>query len=561
MKVGDVILQKYEIEELISGDGTSRKGMSNLYKARDRNLGSAWAIKEIIMNPDGKISKSQASIIKEAQIMRKLNHPSIPRIVSIEKLLDSNGTNKIVIIMDWVDGRSVGEWIRSGKQLGIERSLAIIKAVCGVTSYLHTRPQPIFYRDMKPENIMYDAHSKRVMLLDFGISVELKEENPVIEFMDRMGTKGYYDPLSLGLSKKEKEQGVKERRFDLRSDIYSLGWTMFHILTGIHPYSYQKSKKQQKLEITRDIREYNPSFSDSLAKIIIKATEPNPKKRYQSVEELLVALEDIEKTENGSHEILKRRVRTTFAIGAIGVALMLASYIPYKAYQNDQKSTYEELLVRANRSADIEDIQKVIELKPSDIGNYFSLLESIKADGMFSKDEEELLLELLTPNTKEIEANTRFKELSFEIGKLYWLYSEEKDSQEKASRWFKEAKGYNELADVYYSIGSFPTEITKAANEGSDSGKYKKQWDLLTSVQGQSELVELQVASALVYLVETYPYRLKSDGISVDTMKAEMEVIKNLASSVASNDSRASIIASKLLEQMEEAEKAIGGFE
>ena len=151
MKVNDIVLNKYIITKIISGDGTNRRGMSNLYKAKDKDLGIYWAIKEIIKNPDGTISLQQRSLIREAQIMRKLQHPSIPRIVSIEQLAD-----RVLIIMDWADGRSVGEWIRSSGAMPLQRGLNIIKTVCGVVGYLHSRPTPIFYRDMKPENIMYD---------------------------------------------------------------------------------------------------------------------------------------------------------------------------------------------------------------------------------------------------------------------------------------------------------------------------------------------------------------------------------------------------------------------
>ena len=185
MKVDDVILNKYRIVRIVSGDGTNKRGMSNLYKAQDRDLGIHWAIKEIIKNSDGTVSIQQSALIREAQIMRKLQHPSIPRIVSIEQLPD-----RILIVMDWVDGKSVGDWLRTSGAMTPARGVSIIKSVCGVLSYLHNRPTPIFYRDMKPENIMYDPNTKRVMLLDFGISVEVDPNKPI---KDRLGTKGYFD--------------------------------------------------------------------------------------------------------------------------------------------------------------------------------------------------------------------------------------------------------------------------------------------------------------------------------------------------------------------------------
>ena len=213
MKVNDLVLGKYRIIKVVSGEGLEKSGMSNLYKAQDKDLGTYWAIKEIMRNSDGTISLQQASLVKEAQIMRKLQHMSIPRIVSIEYLPD-----RIIIVMDWADGRSVGEWIRSSGAMPMQRGLNIVKTICSVLGYLHSRQPAIFYRDMKPENIMFDPSSKKVMLLDFGISVEVDPTQPI---PDSVGTKGYYDKYSIKPTSSEIKAGVGPRYFDLRSDIYS----------------------------------------------------------------------------------------------------------------------------------------------------------------------------------------------------------------------------------------------------------------------------------------------------------------------------------------------------
>ena len=240
MKVNDLVLGKYRIVKVVSGEGLEKSGMSNLYKAQDKDLGTYWALKEIMKNSDGTISLQQASLVKEAQIMRKLQHMSIPRIVSIEDLPD-----RIIIAMDWADGRSVGEWIRSSGAMPLQRGLNIVKTVCSVLGYLHSRQPVIFYRDMKPENIMFDPSSKKVMLLDFGISVEVEPTQPI---PDSVGTKGYYDKYSIKPTTAEVNAGVGPRYFDLRSDIYSLGWTMFEIFTGVHPLNYVASKQKRVLD-------------------------------------------------------------------------------------------------------------------------------------------------------------------------------------------------------------------------------------------------------------------------------------------------------------------------
>ena len=649
MKVNDLVLGKYRIIKVVSGEGLEKSGMSNLYKAQDKDLGTYWAIKEIMRNSDGTISLQQASLVKEAQIMRKLQHMSIPRIVSIEYLPD-----RIIIVMDWADGRSVGEWIRSSGAMPMQRGLNIVKTVCSVLGYLHSRQPAIFYRDMKPENIMFDPSSKKVMLLDFGISVEVDPTQPI---PDSVGTKGYYDKYSIKPTSSEIKAGVGPRYFDLRSDIYSLGWTMFEIFTGVHPLNYVASKQkrvldailvpiqnripldevnktelQKKLrkplemlvkgddvrnfvpkvvkiveyviylikqdmesedgsltpedsetlrgyrqslkglekeiyaiidslkgtyEVTRDIREYAKNIPQSLADVIIKATEPELEDRFQSIEELQLALEDLDKVEMGYNKMLRKRVNRVVTLGVVGVGLCLVSIAPYMSYEQGLKNQYQVLVANASKSGEFSDYLKVIEYSPKDIDPYFGIIDAIKQDGVFTKEEETQFLDLLNPSLSLLEKSPRFKELAFEVGRLYWLYYNDDSSQEIASRWFKDAKGYSDLADVYASIGSFPTEVVKAANEGTDAGMYKKQWDLLDSVSGQSELVALHIAKARVELVNNYPYRLKADGVSKDEILSKLNEITSLIQKSQEREGRQADVAKELSSSLEKAKKVV----
>ena len=649
MKVNDLVLGKYRIVKVVSGEGLEKSGMSNLYKAQDKDLGTYWALKEIMKNSDGTISLQQASLVKEAQIMRKLQHMAIPRIVSIEDLPD-----RIIIVMDWADGRSVGEWIRSSGAMPLQRGLNIVKTVCSVLGYLHSRQPAIFYRDMKPENIMFDPSSKKVMLLDFGISVEVDPTQPI---PDSVGTKGYYDKYSIKPTTAEVKAGVGPRYFDLRSDIYSLGWTMFEIFTGVHPLNYVASKQkrvldallvaiqnripvdevsktglQKKLrkplevlvkggdvknfvpkvvkavnslvdsfahgmsaedgtiivpdeetlktyrqslkglekevysiieslkgtyEVTRDVREYAKNIPQSLADVIIKATEPELEDRFQSIEELQLALEDLDKVEMGYNKMLRKRVNRVVTLGVVGVGLCLASIAPYMSYEQGLKNQYQVLVANASKSGEFSDYLKVIEYSPKEIDPYFGIIDAIKQDGVFTKEEETQFLDLLNPSLSLLEKSPRFKELAFEVGRLYWLYYNDESSQEVASRWFKDAKGYSDLADVYSSIGSFPTEVVKAANEGTDAGMYKKQWNLLDSVSGQSELVALHIAKARVELVNNYPYRLKADGVSKDEILSKLNEITSLIQKSQEREGRQADVAKELSSSLEKAKKVV----
>ena len=310
-------------------------------------------------------------------------------------------------------------------------------------------------------------------------------------------------------------------------------------------------------EVTRDVREYAKNIPQSLADVIIKATEPELEDRFQSIEELQLALEDLDKVEMGYNKTLRKRVNRVVTLGVVGVGLCLASIAPYMSYEQGLKNQYQVLVANASKSGEFSDYLKVIEYSPKEIDPYFGIIDAIKQDGVFTKEEETQFLDLLNPSLSLLEKSPRFKELAFEVGRLYWLYYNDASSQEIASRWFKDAKGYSDLADVYASIGSFPTDVVKAANEGTDAGMYKKQWNLLDSVSGQSELVVLHIAKARVELVNNYPYRLKADGVSKDEILNKLNEITSLIQKSQEREGRQADVAKELSSSLEKAKKVV----
>ena len=162
---GDVIDGKYEILKLIGAGG-----MSKVYLAMDKRLNKQWAVKEITkrtrdMNNEVVIQ----SAIAEANMIKKLDHPALPRIVDIIE----NG-DMIFVIMDYIEGETLGNVLKAEgpqpQELVVEWALQL----CEVLDYLHTRNPSIIYRDMKPDNIMLKPDGN-IKLIDFGIAREYKE--------------------------------------------------------------------------------------------------------------------------------------------------------------------------------------------------------------------------------------------------------------------------------------------------------------------------------------------------------------------------------------------------
>ena len=398
----------------------------------------------------------------------------------------------------------------------IKQSVAVnwMKQVCGVLIYLHNRKHPILYRDMKPDNIMIQEDGN-IKVLDFGISVILTSENTVIK--EALGTKGYAAP----------EQRRKGAPYDLRSDIFALGRTLYYMLTGLNPSIVGDNLKP--------IREINSSLSMGLEVIIDKCTKENPNERYQSVEEVLYALKNYDKLDSSYKNKAKRKVNTVVGCFASSLILFMGSFVPLTLHRSEIGSLYNESLEVASQTGRASDYIKAIGYKPTILEPYYELIESFKVDGVFTKDEETELLGLLSPNLANIRKDNNYGKLAFSIGKLYWFYYEGTDGDTVSTKWFKEAldKGYNpNESKVFYDLGSFKKNISMSIAESSDTGMYKEYWGNLMEAKklDSGEIVELQIYNSIANAISSYSYRLKSDGVSKESLLKEIDSINNFIS-------------------------------
>lgn len=209
--VGTVIEGKYEILKEIG-----RGGMSVVYLANDTHLNRNWAVKEVRKKGNGKNDEIVVnSLLAEANMVKRLDHPALPRIVDI---IDNGST--IYIVMDFIEGESLDKILNEYGAQPEDKVIEWAMQICDVLSYLHSQKPPIIYRDMKPANLMLKPNGN-ISIIDFGIAREYKEQN--LADTTVLGTKGYAPP--------EQYSG----QTDPRSDIFALGMTMHHLLTGIDP--------------------------------------------------------------------------------------------------------------------------------------------------------------------------------------------------------------------------------------------------------------------------------------------------------------------------------------
>lgn len=268
-KVGTLVDGKYEILREIG-----RGGMSVVYLAMDTRLNKQWAIKEIARKAnDANNDIVVSSLLAEANLMKKLDHPALPRIVDIIE-----EQNTIYVVMDYIEGEPLSKVLEVYGAQDQDTVIEWGKQLCDVLFYLHNCEPPIIYRDMKPANIMLRPDGS-VKLIDFGIAREYKRSKTADT--ESLGTRGYAAP----------EQFGGKGQTDARTDIYSFGVTLYHLVTGKNPC-------EPPYELY-PIKQINPSFYDGLQYLIQKCTQMNPEDRFQSCDEIRYVLDNIHEFDKG----------------------------------------------------------------------------------------------------------------------------------------------------------------------------------------------------------------------------------------------------------------------
>lgn len=552
-EIGTVVEGKYEILKLI-GKG----GMSKVYLAMDNNLNKQWAIKEIVKEArDRNNEVIVQSAIAEANMMKKLDHPCLPRIVDI-----INHDNVIYVVMDYIEGEPLSKVLQQEGAQPQEVVLEWAESLCGVLDYLHNQTPPIIYRDMKPANVMLQPNGN-VKLIDFGIAREYKEFN--LEDTVSLGTKGYAAP----------EQFGGRGQTDRRTDIYCLGVTLYHLLTGHNPCD-------PPYELY-PIRHWNPNLSAGLENIIIKCTQLNPEDRFDSCAELLYALRHLDESDEGYRKKQKRKIALFF--GMIGISLACASMgVVFNYLKNKlNKSNFDNYMIVAQTSVTdeekVENFEKAIGIKPYSVEPYIGIVDTYKSDASFTIEEENNFKRIINPNLVSLRESKDYDKLAYEIGKTYWYYYEygrtEEDDDNQITRmkssiqWFHDAVQYGEpesddyrLSSTYEQIGLFYKNITVSVNEASDKGMYIEYFNNLTSLLSgidleQSEMLKLEAYKLCMNSLETYAYKIASDGVSKESEIQMLEGIISKVEEMETTSEKTERMKEEILERNESAREAI----
>ena len=417
LQIGSYVDGKYKVLSMI-GQG----GMSVVFLALNEKANKTWAIKEVRKDGTQDFTTVKQGLIVETNILKSLNHKYLPSIIDVIDDGDS-----FLIVMDYIQGKSLDKILKmsleqDGLPIALDDVISWGKQLCEVFYYLHTRPTPIIYRDMKPGNVMLKPDGE-ICVIDFGTARTFKQGN--LEDTTCLGTPGYASP----------EQYGGNGQSTPKSDIYCLGATLHHLITGrnpsVTPFNFPKII-QCRPTLVDEVSREDMNKLLGLEMIIEKCTQYEPKDRYESCLEMLYDLEHIEELSLPYRKKLKRKL-TGFGVCAGAALLCGAVSLGCMFMANRTERTgYDYYVDQAekNEGQTKRDYAKMaVAIDPSEEKGYLLYLEALRNDddgfsGQDSQDFKALLQqrsgrrsydEILQDN------NAGYTDLAYELGMAYYF--------------------------------------------------------------------------------------------------------------------------------------------
>lgn len=477
LEIGSIVDGKYRILRVV-GKG----GMSVVYQAVNEKANKIWAIKEVRKDGVQNYEVVKQNLIVETELLKRFNHPNLPSIIDV---IDGDGS--FLIVMDYIEGNSLSKALENSGAQDQEDVIEWSKQLCDVLGYLHSRKPPIIYRDMKPANVMLKPDGN-VSLIDFGTAREFKSSS--VEDTTCLGTQGYAAP----------EQYGGHGQTDARTDIYCLGATMYHLVTGHNPSTPPYEMYP--------IRQWNPMLSSGFEEIILKCTQRNPEDRYQSCAELLYALDHYQDLDIENKKVQKFKWKT-FVASLIMTLVMLLGTVGFSFASSTMTSqTYSSLITEGDNLAggiDLsEDERKEVESKyidaitkvePGNIEAYQHLLDFYLSDRAITSAEYSTLQKYINQYEQQLKDNDEsgyINELVASLADgLFFSYEYRNGNTSDvgigySSKWYKkivESNVANEKnrtkANILYTVANNFNKKGEINDNGETEMSYLDYWDRL----------------------------------------------------------------------------------
>ena len=550
LEIGSVIDGKYKILHVIG-----RGGMSIVYLALNERAGKQWAIK--LIDKSGENNKLlEEGILTELSVLRGLKNKHLPEIVDV---IDYEAS--FLIVMDYVEGRTLLDLIEEREVFSEEEVLDIAIQLCEVIGFLHEKG--IIYRDLKPANIMLKPDGT-IVLIDFGTAREFKtNKNRDTVYL---GTKGYAAP----------EQYGDRGQTDQRTDIYCLGASLYHLITGIDPSKppYEMGK----------IRELNPLLSRGAEYIIGKCTRLNPEERYQNCDELIYDIEHIKEFEEGYGKNQLKKSSRFLVMSILTLIFALATGFCRTREVYLDRAHYENLVEQAENSRLLSSKEKyyiaAVSLHPDLYSAYDSMLSELAdQDRDFSSEEAALVSNVIYSQWKGLASIDYLKQqhpkayakLCYHLGTTYFFMYSGDGGKKISVAWFRNFLKINpdpsdskklRRAEIYCQIGEYYDHLGLNRDEikGEDQeGSYAAFFEDLKNLN-QYEPNDLGKTNTAIILyqeivnqIEGKMLKFLRDGVTLQQIESEIEQVEKRMKSLSQISSSRSLKYLKMsITQLEE---------
>lgn len=545
LEIGSIVGGKYKVLNVV-GQG----GMSTVYLAMNERANKQWAIKEVRKDSVTNFQMVRQSLITETDLLKQLSHPYLPSIVDV---IDEDG--RFLIVMDYIEGNTLQKAL---DYMGPQPQEYVIEwgiQLCDVLEYLHTRRPPIIYRDLKPGNIMLRPDGT-ITLIDFGTAREYKQNNS--GDTTYLGTRGYAAPEQFG--------GMGQT--DARTDIYTLGATLYHLVTGKNP-------SEPPYEFY-PIRYWNPQLSAGLEYIIEKCVQNNPDDRYNSCAEVMYDLQNYKELDRG----FKRGARvgvatfTCILVAALAFCSMSAFFKIQGGIKTKEhvETCISDSIIATDEKTSFELIAEAIQTQPDNESAYYTMIDSlVLQDDVLTPEESDYIRQIFilpvdNKDTveKRLSANKDlYSQVCYKLGVAYFYCYAETGNKKMAAGWFKKAIDCGKLDDKkmnraqrLYRIASHYASIGKAGPDGDVEISFKEYWDLLAEMaqdnisEADNPTTALLVYKEIATLVYNSSNGLRNENLEYDDINEVLNLaLTHMDTDIMTRDDLTDDIKNKVSEE------------
>lgn len=576
LQIGSVVDKKYKVLNEI-GHG----GMSVVYLAINEKANKTWAIKEVRKDGIHDEKMVKQGLIAETNILKKLDNKYLPSIVDVIEDKDT-----FLIVMDYIQGKGLDQILNrklreENRPIDVENVISWGIQLCEVLSYLHTQEQPIIYRDLKPSNIMLKPDGQ-ISLIDFGTARVYKEGGK--DDTTTLGTPGYAAPEQYGGNGQSCQQ----------SDIYGLGATLYHLITGVNPGEtpcniplITEGRKTLLEETPWELRDKLLG----LELIIKKCVSYKIEDRYKNCLEVKYALEHPEELGLPHRKKLKNKLLAFGACLGTGILLGCVSVFGMFMENRTEKTGYDYYIDSAATSTydkKMSYYRQAVALNPEDERAWLGILDAVEEDNDFTTDEDSFIIATLSGRDygRSKDNKTCFQEnkagyiqFSYRLGLMYYYNQGVGNNKTSALGWFetiksqdleeldldpRELQAMKTRVEVLGKISGYSRKIGQVNQAGDAEVSYKDYWNDLMKLtdrdiaQQDNVITELRLYNEVVYQICTNYDKFKQDGLSKEEMEEALEKIEKTVTSIdmENNSSLAAEIQQTILENIHDSGRA-----